>query len=209
MKKIIYLCILLSISLSVNAQRRYKNSPSDTICSYMHKQLTFTYNNIQDPITPGWIYCTEYSDEFNDVYLNIDKWQCRDHIYHPNNTEVGYLAENVNLSDGNLVLSAKYDENAQIYISYDNLPPLPLNFNTGCIESNDYIQYGYYEVECYLPKNHHYRPCFWTVGGNDTIYDEIDVFEITLDDNSPYVFLQNEYSNINRPNTSLTKQTIN
>lgn len=207
MKNIIYLCILISISISVTAQRRYANSPSDTICSYMHKHLTFTYNSTQIPIADGWIYSSYYSDEFEGSALNSSKWHCWNHLYHPNNAEVGYLAENVNLSDGKLVLSAKHDESAQIY-HCSNYPSLPLNFNTGCIESYDYIQYGYYEVECYLPKNHHYRPCFWTVGGNDTIYDEIDIFEITLGDNSPYIFLQNEYSNLQRPNTSLTKQTI-
>lgn len=206
MKKIIYFCALMYLGLNTIAQRKINPSFYDTYCSYMIKNLSFTYNNIQNPITLGWIYISDYSDEFNDNSLNTNKWLCWDHRYHINNTNVGYLSENVNVSDGHLVLSAKYDENAQTYINGQN--QLSLNFNTGCIESLYKIQYGYYEVECYLPKNHKYRPCFWTVGGTTTDYDEIDVFEIHPNDNSPYIFLQNEYSNISRPNTSLIKQTI-
>ena len=207
MKKIIYLCALIIIYYNVNAQLINNDPPLDT-CFYMEKNLLFTYNDTQIPIADGWIYNSHYSDEFNGSVLDNQKWQCWNYKYHPDNTEVGYLAENVSLSDGNLVLSAKYDDVPKTYTSFEGYPPLSLHFSSGFIIALDTIRYGYYEIECYLPKNHHFRPCFWTFGGWATEYDEIDVFEFVKDNGSPYTILQNEYSNIDRPGTSLTKQTL-
>lgn len=126
-------------------------------------------------------------------------------LYHPNNQGIGYLSENVELFDGQLNLSVHYDTIGTIY--YNNHHDTLLHYSTGGIRSKQNIRYGYYEVECRLPKNHRYHPCFWMIGG-DSEYDEVDVFELTNNTNSPYRFLQNEYSNVHDDRTSKTKQIL-
>ena len=130
MKKIIYLCVVISFNFHMVGQRQSEQPPQiDTICYSMEKHLSFTYNNTQIPVTAGWIYNNYYSDEFNGSVLDYNKWMCLDHYYHPNNNVIGYLEENVSVSNGRLVLSAKYDEEPQIYTSFGNNPPTSMNFN--------------------------------------------------------------------------------
>ena len=206
MKKFVYFCMLTTICLNAMAQIKNAYDSNDTICSYIEKHLSFQYDTTLAPMASGWIYDNYYSDEFNGSQLDISKWKCWNNFYHINNNAVGYLAENVSVSNGKLILSAKYSEQAHNF-TYHNHSSIISHFSSGAIESLQKIRYGYYEAECYLPKNHHFRPCFWTVGG-DIDYDEIDVFEIIPDDNSPYKFQQNEYSNIHTDDISKSRQRI-
>lgn len=181
---------------------------SDTVfCSNFEKTIVLQFPLTQMPIADGWVYDSLYSDEFEDTIFNLNKWSRFDHYYHLNNPSIGYLQENVKIIDGHLVLSVCYDSTGTVY-HYDSLNNDALLFySTGGIYSKRYIRYGYYEAECYLPKNHHFRPCFWTIGG-DSEYDEIDLFELTYRTDSPYKFLQNEYSNVHDNRSSKTRQEL-
>ena len=205
--KFIFLFCILFMCIDLMPQNKTDQRIANTdFCSYMEKDLHLSYPNMQTSVIDGWVYNNIYSDEFNNSELNLNKWIRLDHTYHPNNPHIGYLKENVQLVDGYLVLSAKYDS-IDVYSSHNSLPNLWLHFSTGGICSRKNIQYGYYEVECYLPKNHKYQPCFWTIGG-DLEYDEVDVFEIINSQNSPYKFCQNAYSNLHDDRSSKTAQYI-
>lgn len=207
MKKSLYLCVVLLLSVNMMAQIEAIEDRID-YCHYHEKHLNVTYPQTNHSISAGWMYNSHYSDEFNGSVLNSNKWTKKDHYYHPNNPQIGYLAENVSVSNGKLVISVRYDEVPQTYYYDSDHPTISTSYSTGGIVSNNKIRYGYYEIECYLPKNHKYKPCFWTVAG-DAIYDEIDVFELTNSDNSPYKIQQNEYSNLHDPTTeSKTRQYL-
>ena len=208
MKRVVYLCFVLLTNFNTMAQDDYITNPYDTICHYLTKYLKYNFDATQQPREDGWIYNSVYSDEFNGTNLNTTKWKCWDHFYHPNNPLVGYLRDNVHLSDGKLVLSAKHDVITQLYTSYNDSNGVYLEFSSGAIESKQKIRYGYFEAECYYPKNHNFRPCFWTVGGMENYYDEVDVLEIVPEDSSAYRFQQNEYSNLETASESLAKQKL-
>lgn len=184
---------------------------NNDFCHYYHKKISIPFPQSRDSIADGWVCNSFYSDDFDSIVIDTQKWHRRDLIYHPNNTDIGYLKENVTLSNGQLVLSVCYDSIGTIYHNSfhynDTVLNKLLHYSTGGIESRYEIQYGYYEVECRLPKNPKYYPCFWTVGGVSE-YDEVDVFELTDDTDSPYKFLQNEYSNVHVSSYSKTTQTI-
>ena len=210
MKKMCYLCAIMMLSTNLMAQNKQSCVERESsYCSYFGKYLEFEYPEDELPIAEGWIYNSYYSDEFNGNSLNSSKWTKRNQYYHSNNTSIGYLAENVCVNNGSLILSVTYNSVGQWYYNFhdDEVDSIFSQFSTGAISSSRYIRYGYYEVECYLPKNHLYHPCFWTIGG-DTEYDEIDVFELTLETDSPYIFLQNEYSNVHDSRSSKTCQQI-
>lgn len=211
MRKTVYICLLLLFSTGVMSQNHDETKALGTdYCSYFQKNIELPFPQTSASVVDGWVYDTFYSDEFNGNSIDQSKWEVKDHYYHPNNNSIGYLADNVSIVGGNLVLSVTQDIVGQYYHYHLNdttYPILCLNYATGGISSTSYIRYGYYEVECYLPKNHRYHPCFWTIGG-DSEYDEIDVFELTNGTNSPYRFLQNEYSNVHDNRSSKTKQVL-
>jgi hypothetical protein len=88
-------------------------------------------------------------------------------------------------------------------------PPHPCTFNNSLhyyeyssayIGSKEKIQYGYIEVKCWFPADIALNPCFWLYAftvpvPNDTIYDEIDVFERDKIYPAYNKMLQNAYHN--------------
>ena len=209
MKKIYLICSMFIISLHLIAQTNSAdmNGVEDEYCT-LRKEKNLQYSSIQVPIVSGWIYDSIYSDEFDGSTINSNKWWRWNKSFHNNNLAVGYLKENVTVNNGKLILSAHYNPAGEDF--YHNGNTLHLYYNTGAINSNKKIQYGYFEVECYLPKNHKFRPCFWTYRRIDAIlmYNEVDVFEIINENNSPYMFQQNAYTNLDYPDVSRTSQKI-
>ncbi len=210
MRKFVYFCILLFIGINSMAQAGLK----DTIDNDLHaleKYLYFQYNPTQLPVDAGWIKDDVYSDEFDESVLNGSKWKKYDLYIHEHNLNVGCLKENVNVSNGKLILSAYYSSTGTMMPHQGD--SLNIHYLTGAIISRRLIRYGYYEIECYLPKNHHLRPCFWAWGEigqgqhdefND--YNEIDVNENP--DESPCDIQQNIYTNYKHPNPSGTRQHL-
>lgn len=208
MKKFIYLCGMMLLSLNIFAQE--KNLLEHDTLRYCHgkhyKYLNITYHPSQIGLASGWRYDTIMSDEFHNTTIDTTKWRVANKKYHPHFTSVGYVDNSNNICIMNDSLVMSFTDNVyglwctKIGNDNDSLRPSLLS---GWLSSKHKIQYGYIETECYLPKNHHYWPCFWTTG-RDTIiddYDEVDVFERTdgetldgIGTDHPYILRQNCYN---------------
>lgn len=208
MRKIVYFCVLIFIGIDSMAQTlNEKSNTESTYCNMLEKQITFKYSNVQLPVVDGWIIDTTYSDEFEGSAVNENKWDIYNRYVHGNNLLVAAMNDYANVINGKLVLSACYSPEGV------SINGTTIHFLTGSVISKKQIRYGYYEIECYLPRNHHLRPCFWTWGEkkhgqNDKYndYNEIDVNENP--DESPFDIQQNAYTNINHSNISKTRQHL-
>lgn len=200
MRKIIYLCGMMLLCMDMMAQ---------DYCGYLKKYLSVSYETDLTDLLPGWRYDSIQSDEFEGSVLDRNKWTVDNYKYHGNNQCVGFIdaPDHVHLESGHLVLSMTYDADGVICTNSNNVQAI-CHFLSGWVRSINKMQYGYFETRCYLPKNHHYRPCFWTCGGRDASYDEIDVFEMTPNTDSPNKCLQNFYHNLGQPSISQTSQEL-
>lgn len=209
MRKIVYFCVLIFIGLNSMAQIMIdKLNTESTYCNILEKQITFKYSNVQLPVVDGWIIDTTYSDEFEGIAVNEIKWTKQNRYIHDNNHKVAAMWYNANVINGKLVLSACYSPGGEPINDTTTI-----HFLTGSIISKKQIRYGYYEIECYLPRNHHFRPCFWTWGEKQSDveedynpYNEIDVNENP--DESPFDIQQNAYTNLNYSDISKTRQHL-
>lgn len=203
MKKFIYLCGMILFSLNIMAQPRNQTEHDSLLyCHGKHyKDLTIEYHAYRKELTPGWRYDSVLSDEFESTVIDTTKWKIKHKKYFSSDNNVGFVnhSDNVRIQDGSLVLSVtNNDDNIWCQPSWGNGDSVRPALLSGWITSKKDFRYGYIETECYLPKNHHYWPCFWTTG-RDTIiddYDEVDVFERTdtHDTDYPYIIRQNAYN---------------
>lgn len=203
MKKFLYLCGMMLLCFNMMAQQREQmEHDSLRYCHGKHyKHLKVEYNASRTNLTPGWRYDSVLSDEFHGTTINTHKWDIANKKYHPHFTSVGYMnhPDNVCLTNDSLVMSVTTNNNNQwctlFWNKNDSIIP---NLFSGWLSSTKMFQYGYIEVECYLPRNHHYWPCLWTQRSDNTIddYDEVDVFERTADEHTdyPYILRQNCYN---------------
>ena len=213
MKKYLYFCTLIFVALNTMAQTEsYNHDGRDgSFCTTLEKELTFQYSSNQIPVADGWIYDDVYSDEFDGASVDTSKWTRQHRYVHENNTKVGCIKENANVSNGKLVLSAYYSPDGINMLMNDDT--LSIHYVTGSVISKKQIRYGYYEVECYLPRNHNLRPCFWTWGermsgqhDDYNYYNEIDVNENPGE--SPSLIQQNAYTNLKLSDISKTRQHL-
>lgn len=201
MKKIVYLCCCLNfmIAMSVTAQNIiHEREGESPYCGWNSKILDATYPSIVLLPTPGWIYDSLYSDEFNGSFVDNLKWYIPDREFYGGNYNMGYInsVDNITIDNGKLVLNVTTNDDS-IACSMGSLDTIP-KFLTGSIISKNRLRYGYIETECYLPKNHKYWPCFWTTGRDPSTneYDEVDVFERTFSGGTDYpnIIRQNCYN---------------
>lgn len=203
MKKFVYLCVMMLICMNMMAQERdqMEHDPLRYCHDKHYKYLDVMFDTSRISYTPGWRYDSVFSDEFDATVIDTLKWRIKDREYIPGTINTGYInrPENVSIQNGSLILSVgTNDDNIRCKpswgVSKSGIPDLL----SGWITSKKDFRYGYIETECYLPKNHHYWPCFWTTGRNDSIddYDEVDVFERTAthDTDYPYKIRQNCYN---------------
>lgn len=219
MKKYIYLCCIIvlfglkAMSQSINHSINHNNH----LCSYREKKLAIEYHRNRLPYTQGWIYDTINSDEFDGTTIDTNKWIVSNETWHSPNIHVGFVnfPSNVRTEDGKLYLEVTMNtDSIECCCSWDSteyhchIPELI----SGWLTSSSKIRYGYFETECYLPKNHNYWPCFWTCRRDTEIndYDEVDVFERTSSNNTnlPNVIRQNCYNKLDYPDVSKTTQIL-
>lgn len=216
MNKLFYFCFLIiAFSMEVVAQNTgYSQRDDPYYCNYKLKLLNITYPNDTLPITPGWRCDSNISDEFEGTTINTSKWTIPDLKYYHETHHIGYVNSPrlIWIENGQLMLKVLPNSNSVVchntHGGNDN-PEIP-PYLTGSIISKNEIRYGYIETECYLPKNHHYWPCFWTIGSVDSDYSEVDVFERTSNNNTdfPNVIRQNCYTNApNLPGDGNNSQT--
>ena len=211
MKKFIYLCGMMLISMSIMAQDILN---SNDYCGYLKKKLQRSFPATSTPLSAGWRYNSTYSDEFSGSSVDRNKWSVKHEQYHPNFGSTGFMdrSENVRVENGKLYFSVTENEDAIVCQHlWENTTTTPALL-CGYMDSKFKIQYGYIEVMCYLPSNHHYWPCFWTTGRDNSIpdYDEVDVFERTNDDGTdlPNILRQNCYNGTNTPHRSHLTQIL-
>ncbi len=220
MKKFIYLCGMILLSLNMMAQIGNNRQLEDSLyCDWNDKNLEVQYQPSHLPITPGWRIDYSHSDEFNDTIIDRTKWIVKNRSWHKQNGHVGYLdsEDNVKVEDGKLFLSVTENTDSLDclcrWCSKSNSDSIIIpELLAGWVTFIDTIRYGYIETKCYLPKNHNYWPCFWTTG-RDTIiddYDEVDVFERTRDSHTdhPNMIRQNCYNGANCSYSSFMTQIL-
>lgn len=213
MKKIVYFCTLMFIVINSMAQTEIsqKNWQTSNDFNPLEKYLRFQYSSSQVPVADGWIIDTVFSDEFDKTSLNAYKWYDNDGHIHENNLHVGSVSQNVQVKNGKLFLSAYYDP-IGVRMKMDNNTYYLIHYLTGCITSNYYIRYGYYEVECYLPNNHNLRPCFWLWGevkeGEHDSYNDYNEVDVNENPGDILEIQHNIYTNYKRPNFSGTRQHL-
>ncbi len=202
MKKFVYLCVVMLLGLNMMAQQRDQmEHDTSRYCHGKHyKHLDFKYEASRLDLTPGWRYDSILSDEFDSTAIDTNRWRIKDKKYHVHFPTVGYIndSNNICMRDSCLILSVTLNNNSIPCMNPNDSTYITPELLSGWMTSKKDFRYGYIETECYLPKNHHYWPCFWTTGRNDSIddYDEVDVFERTAthDTDYPYIIRQNCYN---------------
>ena len=194
MKKFIYLCGMMLLSMNIMAQIDLNDRNWDTIlienfdegASYWQWD-TLRFLNKPNYSWKGFIGNSIVTDGEHEVY-QFDNCQ-------------------INPSDSTMHILAYYDSTQRIQRNEYNLPKcmLPeyngngypssngLNYFSGAIEyyKKRYVNnenerkflYGYFEIRCKLPKHQGAFPAFWLHSANqnltDPYYEEIDIFEYT------------------------------
>lgn len=134
-----------------------------------------------NPIKPGPVYSLVWSDEFDGAALDTTKWVFENRNPGVNNEKEYYLPDNVTISNGNLVLTAKKE-------TFGGQP-----YTSGKITTfGKFTQlYGRIEARIKLPAGQGTWPAFWMLGANiNTISwpacGEIDIMEQVNTDNVIY-----------------------
>ncbi|MHA1452938.1 MAG: glycoside hydrolase family 16 protein [Promethearchaeota archaeon] len=126
-----------------------------------------------------------FEDNFLGTELNTSYWSKNYHDGFPHGGHThnhrGYMTEeNVNVSDGILIIRAENE-------THPDAPPaeytynqwMEYNFTTGAITSFEKMQfkYGYIEASMKMPKSKGFWPAFWTLPGEGGWPPEIDIHE--------------------------------
>lgn len=181
MKKIVYLCTLVLLSLNVMAQIDLNDRNWECVLNDDFSETNRQFNSAFQESLGKWIaYSKCLQSGVTKPYLyNIYQWR--------NNT--------FNPSDGTLLLNGFHTGLLHCGAPmYYEIPPEktcqtshgPLYYNTGMIESPTIAyRYGYYEIRCKLPVHRGAFPAFWLWDAKcdteDTYYEEIDIFEYNWD----------------------------
>jgi beta-glucanase (GH16 family) len=130
----------------------------------------------------GWVFDSEFSDEFSGEGLDNDKWWDFNPDWH--GRKPGFFArENVAVKDGTLQLTARIQNPQDVTVEnkvrgYDK-------FTTSLVKSKKRIKYGYFEARCKI-MNSGVCNAFWLYDPLDypaqykegSFSEEIDIFEI-------------------------------
>ncbi len=126
-----------------------------------------------------------FEDDFFGTELNSSYWSKNYHDGFPHGGHThnhrGYMTEeNVNVSDGILVIRSENE-------THPDAPPaeytfnqwMEYNFTTGAITSFEKMQFkfGYVEARMKMPKSKGFWPAFWTLPGEGGWPPEIDIHE--------------------------------
>ncbi|KAL4467898.1 hypothetical protein ABPG74_013233 [Tetrahymena malaccensis] len=135
-----------------------------------------------------------FRDDFNQDKLNTTNWQVGDNLIRPfTNQYQLYTKDNIQIKDGNLIISAQHNptsHNGKIYEYTGGY--LDSNFTTGIK-----FKYGYTEARIKLPQLvalDSSEPAFWALPDDYSRWPfsvELDIMEystVWTKDNKPYVF---------------------
>lgn len=152
-----------------------------------------------------WVLLWE--DNFDGTELNMTNWnntRFQSHGY-PDEMQY-YIADNVYLEDGNLVLKTLYDP------TFDPDRNITYPYTSGVVTSSGkfYTTYGKWEVRAKLPTPSfsHLWPAIWFQKDEGPCYQEIDLMEQWVGQNDNDVFMHYIYHNSSECGPSLNKSRI-
>jgi hypothetical protein len=176
MKKFLYLCVMMTLSLSLMAQIDPCDRNWDTIVldDFNNNAWNTWYNwQITHPsgryytFIPDWPSGVSRGESEHQVYQ-------RENCLFNNTCTLRFVTIYEGGPDNTPLLCGDYD-----------IPPgktcdtshHTLYYTSGKIETTDQFFYGYFEISCSLPIHKGSFPAFWLFGGGSSYYNEIDIFE--------------------------------
>lgn len=180
MRKIVYLCTLITLCLNTMAQNDLNDKNWELVFSdgFSNTGRSWDYYWISSP-DKKWRSFIGY----NSITHGDNEYQ----VYQYNNCHF-------NSQDGTMKLVSEFDWSNNIPSHNYFLPPSmgnnypsesQLHFFSGYLEAKkDSIYetdmkfgFGYFEIRCKLPTHHGAFPAFWLFGNGTNTYEEIDIFE--------------------------------
>lgn len=133
------------------------------------------------PADKTWILVWE--DNFDSTTVNSDDWAPAVQGLNWNNEDQAYIAENVTIEDGCLVLTAKKEHWEGLSNRVDN-PDLLVSqeYTSGEANTKRSWTYGKFEIRAKLPKTQGVLSAFWITPLDKDWPPEIDVMEVLGDD---------------------------
>lgn len=194
MRKTVYLCLMMTLSLNMLAQIDLNDKNWDTLFIEDFSGIRGWDGHWEDSTgTPGYkplwrCFCynlwnsgvTKYSGK----YPNYAAYQPSNAVFDPDNGTMRLIGEfktEKNMTcDRNTISDTTYRPAPWRKYCHDcDLAPNPklkIHYLTGMIESTDSMGYGYYEIRCKMPVHPGSHDAFWFWGAYGK-YEEIDVFE--------------------------------
>ena len=178
MKKFVYLCSLMLLSMNMMAQIDLDDGNWEIV---LNDEFTnnswYSWNNwlISHP-NPNGIYYSYIPEWPSGVSRSSDEH----HVYQRENCQFD--------NDGYLQFVSVYEGGIDMQPlqcgDYD-IPPgkvcdtshHTLFYTTAKIETDVKYLYGYFETRCSLPTHEGSHPAFWLYASGDNFYNEIDIFE--------------------------------
>ena len=182
MKKIIYLCGMILLSMNVMAQ-------------YFDNNWTLVINDDFHDFQ-GW----------NDYFKEIDRypgyqrtWECFTRESFTGITTKGrrqaYQTSHAYLGiDNKMTLKSQHISNTPLTCGVDYFVPIgkecpdgihhnfdSVYFFSGMLETRFLYWFGYYEIKCKMPVHAGAKTSFWLYGQDTNYYEEIDIFENTAE----------------------------
>lgn len=185
MKKLVYICCLIVLSMNLKAQIDPYDNNWDTL-------LLDNFSNASWNTWDNWLI--SHNDGYYKAFLSewssgVSRGSSEHQVYQRENCIWG--------NNGGLQIISSYrgGPNKQPLLcgEYD-IPPgkncdvnhHTLFYTSGNIETDVKYLYGYFEIKCSLPIHKGSFPAFWLYGQGSNYYNEIDIFEysngIALDD---------------------------
>lgn len=177
MKKIIYLCGMMLLSLNTMAQIDFNNPNWEQVFYDDFTNTSWdTWNTweITHPYPMGHYYAYQHESSSG--------------VTHGSNEHQVYQRENCQLGNGELKLVCDYvggPDKLPLQCSDYDLPPgktcdnshQTLFYTSGNIQTTIKFLYGFFEIRCSLPVHQGAFPAFWLYGQGSDYYNEIDIFE--------------------------------
>lgn len=190
MKKIIYLCGMILLSLNMIAQidpndANWECFINEDFSDNLYWDNHWEDQNGQQNHIPFW-KC--FADErwYSGVTGSIRErhaYQRNNSFFAPNHTLVlkEKLQSQTSLWCGEGYVSAPWRKYCHYCESSHQDQHPYVHYHTGMIESIDPVGYGYYEIECKMPVHNGAYSSFWFWSQLGNNYNEIDVFEHNKD----------------------------
>ena len=208
MKKFVYLCGLLFVSISMNGQINTNDgwnlilneqfAGTNRGWGQNFQELQYTYLNTIPMQAFRWCACCpEYRDGVT-IKGRYQAYQRSNAVFIDNKMRLRaeYVSSTPLICGGSRPTGYEYPVDSWHECNYND--PSQTYYYSGVFQSNQQLfHYGYYEAECAFPVHNGAHASFWLWGNyttaTDSIYEEIDIMEYCIN-NSEVGNPQYEYS---------------